>query len=408
MNSQQYLVLARKYRPQNFSDLVGQQALVQTLRNSIKQNKIHHAFLLTGIRGIGKTTTARIIAKALNCLNFDDKNIDPCGQCDNCQAITKSNFQDVVEIDAASRTGVDDVRNIIENLQYAPTLGKYKIYIIDEVHMLSNNAFNAFLKTIEEPPKYAKFIFATTEIHKIPATITSRCQKFNLKKLNNQQMVQHLQNVLKQEEVEIKEDILNIISYKSEGSVRDALSLLDSVIAYSNEINSDIKISDLSNLLGILDGNKIIDLFHSLYSGKVNNSLQTLNDLHQQNFSIVQIHQNLLQLTHLFIITKSATEINEESIFFNYKNRIEEISKETSMVNLLKIWQILTKFFAELKNSIDQKSVFEIALIRICHLVEFISEVKLSKQSMEQPKEHKSDMLLQEAIRNFPNSKIIS
>lgn len=408
MNSQQYLVLARKYRPQNFSDLVGQQALVQTLRNSIKQNKIHHAFLLTGIRGIGKTTTARIIAKALNCLNFDDKNIDPCGQCDNCQAIAKSNFQDVVEIDAASRTGVDDVRNIIENLQYAPTLGKYKIYIIDEVHMLSNNAFNAFLKTLEEPPKYVKFIFATTEIHKIPATITSRCQKFNLKRLNNQQMVQHLQNILKQEGAEIKEDILNIISYKSEGSVRDALSLLDSVIAYSNEINADIKISDLSNLLGILDGNKIIDLFHSLYSGKVNNSLQILNDLHQQNFSIAQIHQNLLQLTHLFIITKSAIEISEESIFFNYKSRIEDVSKETSMVNLLKIWQILTKFFAELKNSIDQKSVFEIALIRICHLVEFISEVKLAKESMEQPKEHKSDMLLQEAIRNFPNSKIIS
>ena len=407
MIPKQYLALARKYRPQIFSDLIGQDVLVQTLRNSIKQNKIHHAFLLTGIRGIGKTTTARIIAKALNCLDFDKENTNPCNKCENCQAITKSNCQDVIEIDAASKTGVDDVRVIIENMQYCPILAKYKIYIIDEVHMLSNSAFNALLKTLEEPPSYVKFIFATTEIHKIPATIISRCQKFHLKRLNSSQMIDHLQNIIQQEKITIEKNILNIISYQSEGSVRDALSLLDSTIAYIDQNSDAFKIDGLTNMLGIIDGNKIIELFQTLYSGKAEEAIIIINKFYQKNFSISQIHKNLMQLTHLFLMTKYKININQDSIFFNQKDEIIKIANQTSIVNLLRIWQILTKLFDELKNSFDQKSIFEIALMRICHIIDFVSDVKIAKENIKIAAEQKNDPLLQEAMRNFPNSKII-
>ena len=229
----EYRVLARKYRPQNFKDLVGQDVLVRTISNAIKTDRVAHAFLLTGIRGIGKTTTARIIAKALNCVgDRTEGDIDPCGECVNCTQITEDRHIDVIEMDAASNTGVDNIRNIIETVSYAPSSAKYKIYIIDEVHMLSKSAFNALLKTLEEPPANVKFIFATTEIKKIPVTILSRCQRFDLKRLDAPMMATHLQNICSQESVEIDEEALNLIAISAGGSVRDALSLLDRTISH--------------------------------------------------------------------------------------------------------------------------------------------------------------------------------
>ena len=229
-----YVVLARKYRPQNFNELLGQDALVQTLTNAIKNNRLHHAYILTGIRGVGKTTTARIIAKALNCTGKDghsEPTVNPCGICENCRAIAESRHIDVLELDAASRTSVDDIREILDGVRYKPTNARYKIYIIDEVHMLSKSAFNALLKTLEEPPSHVIFIFATTEIRKVPITVLSRCQRFDLQRLTIETLMKHFQNIIQKEGLEAEDEALHLIAKAADGSCRDGLSLLDQAIA---------------------------------------------------------------------------------------------------------------------------------------------------------------------------------
>ena len=231
-----YRVLARKYRPQNFTGLIGQDALVRTLRNAFASGRIAHAFMLTGVRGVGKTTTARIIARALNCIGPDGKRnsptIDPCGVCEPCRAIAESRFIDVQEMDAASRTGIDDIREIIEGTRYAPAAARYKVYIIDEVHMLSKQAFNGLLKTLEEPPPHVKFVFATTEIRKVPVTVLSRCQRFDLRRIETEALSRHLAEIAQKEQVDIEPAALSLIARAAEGSVRDGLSLLDQAIAH--------------------------------------------------------------------------------------------------------------------------------------------------------------------------------
>ena len=261
-NSENYVVLARKYRPQNFNELLGQDALVQTLTNAIKNNRLHHAYILTGIRGVGKTTTARIIAKALNCTGKDGHGgptTNPCGICENCRAIAESRHIDVLELDAASRTGVDDMREILDGVRYKPTNGRYKIYIIDEVHMLSKSAFNALLKTLEEPPSHVIFIFATTEIRKVPVTVLSRCQRFDLQRLTIDTLVNHFKNIIAKEGLSAEDEALHLIAKAADGSCRDGLSLLDQAISLGG---GAVKTDIVKNMIGLADRTQTIDLFY--------------------------------------------------------------------------------------------------------------------------------------------------
>src|SRR5271170_826310 len=257
----EYRVLARKYRPQTFADLVGQDVLVRTLTNAFASGRIAHAFLLTGIRGVGKTTTARIIARALNCIGADgqrkEPTIHPCGVCEPCVSISESRNVDVQEMDAASRTGIDDVREIIEGVRYAPVAARYKVYIIDEVHMLSKQAFNGLLKTLEEPPPHVKFVFATTEIRKVPVTVLSRCQRFDLRRVEADVLMSHLANIAAKEKVEVDPEALGIIARAAEGSVRDSLSLFDQAIAHAA---GTVRAEDVRQMLGLADRTRVIDL----------------------------------------------------------------------------------------------------------------------------------------------------
>jgi len=292
-----YLVLARKYRPTSFSELVGQDILVKVLTNSIKNNKLHHGFILTGIRGVGKTTTARIIAKTINCLDPNSViQANCCNVCSNCSAINLSKHPDIIEIDAASRTGVGDIREIIDSIAYAPISAKYKIYIIDEFHMLSNSAFNALLKTLEEPPSNVKFIFATTEIKKVPITIISRCQKFDLKRLSNQELANHLANILQKEQISFNIDALNLIASVADGSVRDSLSLLDQALCFNNYQNF-LNLEVVEEMLGFGNKSLIFSLFEAISSGNFALSLEIFAQFYLSSCDINYLVINLMELT---------------------------------------------------------------------------------------------------------------
>src|SRR5436309_9758662 len=266
-----YRVLARKYRPSDFTGLIAQEALVRTLSNAFATGRIAHAFMLTGVRGVGKTTTARIIARALNCIGPDGKNtqptIQPCGVCEACVSIAESRHMDVQEMDAASRTGIDDIREIIEGVRYAPASARYKVYIIDEVHMLSKQAFNGLLKTLEEPPPHVKFVFATTEIRKVPVTVLSRCMRFDLRRIETPVLVAHLRAIAEKENIHIEDAALALIARAAEGSVRDSLSLLDQAIAH--EEGHAITTDSVRGMLGLADRGRVLDLFEKLMAGDV-------------------------------------------------------------------------------------------------------------------------------------------
>ena len=264
MKQQEYRVLARKYRPQIFADLIGQETLVQTLTNAISSNRIAHAYLLTGVRGVGKTTTARLISMSLNCEKRSLNSCEPCGTCDSCTTIRHDYNMDVIEMDAASKTGVDDIREIIDNVKYKPVNCKYKIFIIDEVHMLSKSAFNALLKTLEEPPPHIKFIFATTEVKKIPITIISRCQRFDLHRVETTILTNHLNSIAKKEEAKINQDAMALIVRSADGSVRDGLSLLDQAIANEKD---QITADSIILMLGLADRGTIFDLMEAIFKG---------------------------------------------------------------------------------------------------------------------------------------------
>ncbi|MFM7702384.1 MAG: DNA polymerase III subunit gamma/tau [Alphaproteobacteria bacterium] len=339
--SASYVVLARKYRPQNFDELVGQSVLVQTLTNAIKNNRLHHAYILHGIRGIGKTTTARIIAKTLNCLNDETRNQGiACGVCKNCVAISNSHHQDVLELDAASKTSVNDVRQIIESIAYKPVEARYKIYIIDEFHMMSDSAFNAFLKTIEEPPADVKFIFATTEIREVPQTILSRCQKFDLRRLDENEIVLHLKNILAKEGFEAQEQALNLIAKISEGSVRDSLSLLDQALTSNN--HQQILTSDIvEKMLGMNDRNLVLDLFENLLVGDFSKSQQSFLKIYESSSDISQLMLDLLELLHNVIILKTINNINANSFSNNQLQKLQDFAQNYDLSRLLRIWQLI-------------------------------------------------------------------
>ena len=364
----QYVVLARKYRPQTFDDLLGQDALVQTLTNAIKNNRLHHAYILTGIRGIGKTTTARIIAKALNCTGKDGQGgptIRPCGVCENCQAIAAGRHIDVMELDAASRTGVDDIREILDGVRYKPTNARYKIYIIDEVHMLSKNAFNALLKTLEEPPSHVKFIFATTEIRKVPITVLSRCQRFDLQRLSIENLMTLFTRILEKEQIAADNEALQIIAKAADGSARDGLSMLDQAISLgAGKVETGI----VKNMIGLADRNQTFELFEQLVKGQTDALLGNIQEQYKNGANPLTILQDLVNITHMIakakIIPSSADEI---SLSENEKDLCKRLAPEISIAILSKIWQMLIKGISELAIAPVQIDALEMILIRIAY-----------------------------------------
>ncbi|MFZ8865086.1 MAG: DNA polymerase III subunit gamma/tau [Rickettsiales bacterium] len=365
--NQEYKVFARSYRPRQFKDLIGQEFLVQTLENAIKTGQLAHAYLLTGIRGIGKTTTARLIAMSLNCLNKDASNItEPCLNCSSCKSVLNDNHPDVVEMDAASKTGVDDIRELINNASYTPSLSKYKIYIIDEVHMLSNNAFNALLKTLEEPPSCTKFIFATTEIRKIPLTILSRCQRFDLKRVTNEQLSALLQKICAKENISHTEDALDSLCNLAGGSVRDALSLLDQMRLVTN---NNLTVEAIRNSLGYADLEKSFTLYNDLVTGNITEVLSKVQQICNSGAEVKNIINDLLEITYLLskanILADNFKEIKVSSAI---ENDIKLLAQKLTISALTPIWQMLLKAVNEINLSPNQFQALEMALIRICHL----------------------------------------
>ena len=361
-----YKVLARKYRPQKFEDLVGQELLVKILSNAINNDRLAHAYILTGVRGVGKTTTARLIAMSINCKNRDKKNCEPCGSCDSCKSTTSDSNLDVIEIDAASNTGVDDIREIIDNVKYKPVIGDYKIFIIDEVHMLSKSAFNALLKTLEEPPEHVKFIFATTEIKKVPITVLSRCQRFDLHRIENKILSDHLLKISKLENIDIDLDAISLIVRSADGSVRDGLSLLDQAITSPNEkVDSQTVIS----MLGLADREKIFNLIEIILEGDALGAINKYKELYELGADIAMIFDELLNVVHFLVQIKIAPDLKDDIYIPEFeRNKGAELSSKMTLNNLNIIWQILFKGYQELQNSSHLYQHGEMIILRIIYL----------------------------------------
>ncbi len=364
----EYRVLARKYRPQTFDDLLGQGALVRTLKNAFEQNRVHHAFVLTGVRGVGKTTTARIIAKGLNCIGPDGTGgptMQPCGVCDNCRAITEDRHVDVLEMDAASHTGVGDIRELIENIRYRPVSARYKVYIIDEMHMLSNAAFNALLKTLEEPPEHAKFIFATTEIRKVPITVLSRCQRFDLRRIDIAQLIELFQKVCGSEGVVAEEEALRMIARAADGSARDGLSILDQAVALSS---GPVTAEQVADMLGLVDRNGIYDLFEDLMAGRIAAALDRLTDLHAGGADPLVVIQDLMDLTHGVTRMKAAPQAaGANDLSEAERDRGRALADRLPVPALTRAWQMLSKGIAEVQGAPVPIDAAEMVLIRLAY-----------------------------------------
>ncbi|WP_425547943.1 DNA polymerase III subunit gamma/tau [Bartonella acomydis] len=362
-----YRVLARKYRPQNFSDLIGQEAMVRTLTNAFETGRIAQAWMLTGIRGVGKTTTARILARALN---YKTKDIDQPTTVlktlgEHCTQIIEGRHIDVIEMDAASHTGIDDIREIIEKIRYRPVSARYKVYIIDEVHMLSTQAFNGLLKTLEEPPAHVKFIFATTEIRKVPITILSRCQRFDLHRIESKVLSTHLRQIAKYEKVEVEDQALSLIARAAEGSVRDALSIFDQAIAHSNGNVSAITVRDM---LGLADQARIIDLFEFIMKGNVVNALHELRSQYDAGADPLTILTELADFNHLVTRLRFTPEIAEDlSLTEDERLRSLNFSQKLSVPVLSRSWQMLLKGLQEVNQTAHPLQAAEMLLIRLAH-----------------------------------------
>ena len=390
-----YRVLARKYRPQDFTGLIGQEALVKTLSNAFATGRIAHAFMLTGVRGVGKTTTARIIARALNCIGPDGKRtaptIDPCGVCEPCIAIAESRHIDVQEMDAASRTGIEDIREIIEGVRYAPASARYKVYIIDEVHMLSKNAFNGLLKTLEEPPPHVKFIFATTEIRKVPVTVLSRCQRFDLRRIESAELAGLLKTISEKENVKIEDAALALIARAAEGSARDSLSLLDQAIAHGDE--GTITAEMVRGMLGLADRGRILDLFEKLMGGKLAEALADLNELYDRGADPLAVMQDLLETTHFLTRVKVAP--NAEGFFDGSSSegrRAAEMAGKLPVAALTRAWQMLLKGLIEVRDATRPIAACEMALIRLSYAADLPPTDKLVRDLLDNPPASRSSL----------------
>jgi len=381
-----YRVLARKYRPSDFTGLIGQDALVRTLSNAFVTGRIAHAFMLTGVRGVGKTTTARIIARALNCIGPDgqrkDPTIHPCGVCEPCIAIAESRHVDVQELDAASNNGVEEVRQIIDAVRYAPASARYKVYILDEVHMLSKPAFNAILKTLEEPPAHVKFIFATTEIRKVPVTILSRCQRFDLRRIESAELVGLLASIAEKENVAIADEALGLIARAAEGSARDGLSLLDQAIAHGE--GGGIEADLVRDMLGLADRGRVLDLFEKVMAGKIGEALTDLGSLYDHGADPLTVMQDLLEIVHF--LTRIKVAPGAEGFFDGSSGeakRAADMAAKLSVPSLTRAWQMLLKGLIEVRDATRPVAALEMALIRLSHAADLPPTDKLVRDLLD-------------------------
>lgn len=383
----EYQVTARKWRPQKFDDVVGQEHITATLKNALKSNRIAHAYIFTGPRGVGKTTTARILAKALNCEN--SKDFEPCNECEMCRAINESQTMDIIEIDGASNRGIDEIRTLRESVKYAPTRGKYKVYIIDEVHMLTRESFNAFLKTLEEPPPHTIFIFATTDIHKVPLTIISRCQRFDFRRIQLNTIKTTLSNIAKQEKISIDDKTLTLISKKADGALRDAQSLFDQVISFCGD---NINAETVSKMLNLIDEDLFFNISDAVLDKNYNIVFETTDRIFQNGWDFIDFTDGLIEHFRniMTVIITEKTELIETADVFKkrYINYIQTFSKG----DLLRILNYLNKLQQELRYSNNQKLKIEIALTNL---------VGLEKSAT------LSEILSQIESQNFPQKKVI-
>lgn len=369
---QPYRVLARKYRPRNFRELIGQDAMVQTLGNAIRRDRLAHAFLMTGVRGVGKTSTARLIAKALNCVGPDGQGgptIDPCGVCEPCRAIAEGRHIDVVEMDAASHTGVDDVREIIEAVRYAAVSARYKIYIIDEVHMLSKNAFNALLKTLEEPPAHVKFLFATTEVNKVPVTVLSRCQRFDLRRIPAELLASHFAHVVEAEGVAAEPDALALIAQAAEGSARDGLSILDQAIAHAEmgEGGALVTAAQVREMLGLSDRGAVRRLLGLLLQGDTGALLGAVRDHYALGVEPLALVRGLLELVHAVTLLKAGRDIASPGQSAEEREALSQWAAQIGFGPLHRLWQMLLKGHDEVASAGFPIEACEMALLRVMH-----------------------------------------
>ena len=385
-SAQPYRVLARKYRPQTFAELIGQDAMVQTLANAIRRDRLAHAFLMTGVRGVGKTSTARLIAKALNCVGPDGTGgptIDPCGLCEPCKAIAEGRHIDVIEMDAASHTGVDDVREIIEAVRYAAVSARYKIYIIDEVHMLSRNAFNALLKTLEEPPAHVKFLFATTEVDKLPVTVLSRCQRFDLRRIPAQLLAEHFNKVCQAEGIAAETEALAMIAAAAEGSVRDGLSILDQAIAHA-DLGGEGRVTpaQVQDMLGLADKSVQRRLLSAILEG----DSAGLLDLVEAQFALgvepVLLLRSQMELVHRITVAQIGKGLGDAHSA-EEREQVEGWAKSLSVAQLHRLWQLLLKGHEEVRSAPDPLASAQMALLRVMHAADLPGPGELAKMIRE-------------------------
>jgi DNA polymerase-3 subunit gamma/tau len=386
-SAQPYRVLARKYRPATFAEMIGQDALVRTLSNAFASGRIAHAFVLTGVRGVGKTTTARIIARALNCVGPDGNGgptISPCGACTHCIAIAEDRHVDVLEMDAASRTGVNDIRELLDGVRYKPVSARYKVYILDEVHMLSTAAFNALLKTLEEPPPDVKFVFATTEIRKVPVTVLSRCQRFDLKRISLTELSDYLAGIAAKEGIEAEPGGLRLVARAAEGSARDALSLLDRAIALGG--STRIAETGVAEMLGLADRGQVIDLFQAAMEGRVPDALGIVGTMYRSGADPTQLVQDLLELTHAVSRIKLAPEAAADLGLSEVEaTRGRELAGKLQVPSLTRAWQMLLKGLAEVQQAESSLPALEMVLIRLAHVAEMPTPGELVRRLQAAP-----------------------
>ncbi len=379
---QPYRVLARKYRPQTFAELIGQDAMVQTLGNAIRRGRLAHAFLMTGVRGVGKTSTARLIAKALNCIGPDGQGgptIDPCGQCEPCVAIAEGRHIDVIEMDAASHTGVDDVREIIEAVRYAAVSARYKIYIIDEVHMLSRNAFNALLKTLEEPPAHVKFLFATTEVDKLPVTVLSRCQRFDLRRIQTPVLAAHFAHVCAAEQVSAEDEALAMIAAAAEGSVRDGLSILDQAISHADMAGGgEVTAEQVREMLGLADKTMQRRLFAAVIGGKGDGVLEEVASQFALGIEPAAMMRAQLDLVHKVTVTQISGVADARSA--EERDALDGWAKQLGAGALHRLWQLMLKGYDEVRGAPDPLVAAQMALLRVMHAADLPDPGGLIKQ----------------------------